>query len=191
MSEARVTRKRSALGGFALAATILLAFPGAALATDGTATLVPGSLSIGIPATVDFSGTLNGLDQVLSDNQGLDVIDATGSGDGWHITLTTTQFTTGGATPLLLGLTAASDMSSTGACDSADPTDCDMAADSTAVIAIPAATVAPAAVVIQTAAQFTGLGPQTFTHVMNLATLASAKAGHYTSTWTYSLITAP
>jgi hypothetical protein len=168
-------KKRSALGGCVLAATILLAFPGTALATGGSAVIVPGSLAFGTPSTVAFTGTLNGTDQVLSAN----------------ITLTTTQFTTGGATPSLLGLTAATDISSTGTCDSADPNDCIMAADSSTVIAIPAATVAPTAVSIQSAAVNEGLGPQTFTHVMNLATLATATAGTYSSTWTYSLVTGP
>lgn len=185
----RPSRKRTASGVFALAAATLLAFPGAAFATGGSATITPGSLTWATPATVDFAATLNGQAQLVTDNQDIDISDARGTGDGWSITLTTTQFqTTSGA---LLATNAATDLSSTGTCDSADPSDCDMAADSTTPIAIPAAATAPAAVVIQSAAQWTGLGSMTFRHVMQLAIASNARSGVYASTWTYSLISSP
>jgi hypothetical protein len=183
---------RTASGVFALAAAALLAFPGAAFATDGSATITPGALTMGTPATVDFTGVLNGLSQALSDDQGISISDLTGSGDGWHITLTTTQFSTGGATPFTLLPTAATDISSTGTCGAADAGDCVLADDTTAVIAIPAAAVAPTAVSILTAVEGLGRGgPMTYTQVMHLAIPANAKAGTYHSTWTYSLATGP
>jgi hypothetical protein len=185
----RPSRKRTASGVFALAAAILLAFPGAAFATGGSATVTPGSLTWATPAAVDFAATLNGQAQLITANQDLDISDARGTGEGWSITLTTTQFqTTSGA---LLALNATTDLSSTGTCDSADPTDCAMAADSTTPIAIPAAATAPAAVVIQDAIVDTGMGSMTFRHVMQLAIAANARSGVYASTWTYSLISSP
>jgi hypothetical protein len=67
-------------------------------------------------------------------------------------------------------------------------------ADNSAVtypIAIPAGVTAPIAVKIQTAAVDSGLGGQTWTHIMNLALAGNTQVGDYTSTWTYSLTSAP
>jgi hypothetical protein len=183
----RPSRKRTASGAFAVAAATLLAFPGAAFATDGSADVTPGALTWGVPAVVEFAGTLNGHVQVLTTDQGLDVSDLIGDGQGWRITLTTTQFKT--AAGHELPADAATDMSSTGACDI--PDDCFLAPDSAIPVAIPAAAVAPAPVVIQSAGVDTGMGGQTFTHVMNLAIPAVARSGTYSSTWTYSIALGP
>jgi hypothetical protein len=181
------SRKRTATGVFALAAATLLAFPGAALATDGSATVEQGQFTWGVPATIDFHGMLNGHAQVLADSQGLDISDLVGNGDGWHITLDVTQFTTGGGTPHTLALDAASDMSHTGVCDFG-PDDCNLAEDS----AVPVALVAGSGpTVIQSAIADSGMGTMTYTHVMNLAIPAVARAGTYSSTWTYSIATGP
>jgi hypothetical protein len=182
--------KRTASGVSTLIAVTLLAFPSAAFATGGTAVFGPGPLTMDAPTTVAFLGTLNGHDQVLSAPQGIVVTNLVGGTFEWDITLTTTQFaTTAGST---LPVTAVTDTGFTGVCQSSDPTDCLLVGDSTGVVAIPAATVAPTAVTIETAADDTGLGgPMLYTHVMNLAVSANAVAGNYLSTWTYSIITAP
>src|SRR5258707_15595403 len=70
-----------------------------ALATSATATLSPGSLAlVSTPASISFTGTLNGLDQTISNPSAIDVGDATGSGTGWNITATSTTFATAGNT---------------------------------------------------------------------------------------------
>jgi hypothetical protein len=185
------SRKRTASGAFALAAATLLAFPGAAFATDGSATITPGDLTWGTPATVDFAGTLTGRAQVLTDTQGIDISDLRGSGEGWHVTLTTTQFTTSSGTIRTLATDSATDLSSTGACDSPDPDECLMAQDSAIPVPIPAGSIAPPPVVIQSAEVDSGMGAMTYTHVMQLAIPAVVRAGAYSSTWTYSIVAGP
>jgi hypothetical protein len=165
-----------------------LAFPAAAVATDGSATVGGGDLTMGIPSAVSFAGTLTGQQQTLSANQALDISDLRGTGEGWSVALTTTQFATATAT---LPTDAATDFSSTGACDSVDPDDCLMAPDSTTAIAIPAAAIAPTAVAIQSSGTDAGMGAMTFTHLMHLVIPSTARAGAYSSTWTYSLISSP
>jgi hypothetical protein len=181
----------------AMAAISLLALPGAAFAATGndvpgTADITLGSLSMVTPIGVGFSATLAGVDQVATTNQALDIVDGRGSGVGWNVTLTSTQFTTVALPVRTLPLTAASDISAVGVCDTG--VTCTLG-DTTLIshpVAIPAAAgTAPTAVKIQTAAIDTGLGGQTWTHVMHLALAGNTKAGAYTSTWTYSLISAP
>lgn len=188
--------KRTVFGGAALAVGALLAFPAAANAANtvpGTATLSAGTLTMTTPVALGFTATLNGTNQVLAATQAIDVLDQTGSGAGWNITLTSTQFTTGGGSPLVLALTSATDTAlSAGACDAT--VTCTLATGSTVTypFVVPAAAVtAPTAVKIQNAAVNSGLAGQTFTHTMNLAIPANTMAGVYTSTWTYSLVSAP
>src|SRR5690349_6077104 len=91
-------RSRKALHailGVAMATFVLLP-ASVAFASTATATLTGGSLAfVSAPRNVTFSATLNGLDQTVTSNQGLDIGDATGSGSGWNITATSTTFTTG------------------------------------------------------------------------------------------------
>jgi hypothetical protein len=155
----------------------------------GTTTLTAGTLLMTLPSTLTFTGTLTGADQVLSATQAIDVLDNTGSGAGWNITLTSTTFTSGTNT---LATTAATDFAApSSACDAS--VTCVLGANTTASypVTVPAAVAAPAAIKIQAATVGTGLGGQTWTHTMHLAVLASAHAGIYTSTWTYSLVSAP
>jgi hypothetical protein len=190
--------KRTVIGGAVLAAVTLLALPATAMAAPGdvpgTATLTAGGLTLATPTALTFTGTLDGTNKTLSTTQALDVLDQTGSGAGWNVTLSTTQFTTADATPKLLSTTAASDLSApTGACDAT--VICTLASGSTVtypIVLTAGTTAVPAvAVKIQNAAINTGLAGQTWTHTMNLAIPANTRVGAYTSTWTYSLVSAP
>jgi hypothetical protein len=190
--------KRTVGGAIALAAVGLLAFPAAALAAPGdvpgTATLTGGSFTMVTPSALTFAGVLDGTNKVLDTTQALDVLDQTGSGAGWNITLTSTQFTTADTIPLTLSTAAATDgpVAPTGVCDVVES--CTLGTNTVAYdpLVVPAAAVtAPTAVKIQTAAVDTGLAGQTWTHNMRLAIPANTKAGVYSSTWTYSLISAP
>ena len=115
----RVTRRRLArllaacllLAGGLGAAGLLTAGPAGAAAcsgavpagtscTDtGTLVLTAGALTLTSPTALGWAGTLNGLDQQLVDptsaHQSYLVNDATGSGAGWHVTVSATTFTTG------------------------------------------------------------------------------------------------
>jgi hypothetical protein len=182
--------KKTVLGGIALTAVAVLASPGYAFASDttGTATLTGGSLSLVAPATVGFSATLTGQDQTAQADQAIDVLDNTGSGAGWNVTLTSTTFTDGTHS---LANDSVSDVSSSGACDTS--VSCVLADNvvGQGAVAIPAGVSAPTAVKIMNASTDKGMGGQTWTHHMALALPANVHAGIYTSTWTYSLVSAP
>jgi hypothetical protein len=184
--------KRIIGGAIGLAVVGLLAAPGAALAATvpGTAVVTLGTLTMVTPASVGFTGVLTGVDQVVSTTTPLDIIDGTGSGAGWNVTLTSTQFTT--TAPIkTLPLTAVTDTGAVGACDLAVTCTVGVNAVVTYPVAIPAGPTAPTAIKIQTAALNTGLGGQTWSHTMELALAGNTKVGNYTSTWTYSLVSAP
>jgi hypothetical protein len=188
--------RRTVLGGAALAVMAVMAGPGYASAAPGditgSETVAPGTLSYSSPSAVGFPlTTLNGTDKVAATGQAFDVSDLTGSGAGWSITLTSTTFTSGAFS---LAATATTDVGATApapACDAS--VTCTLGDDSSVhyPIAVPADTVAPAAVKIQSAALNTGLGGQTWTHTMNLAIPSNTRALTYTSTWTYTLASAP
>ena len=169
------------------AAAMLLAGPAGAATVPGTATLGAGTLDFTAPASVAFSGSLSGTDQVLTADQALDVRDNTGTAAGWNITLTTTTFTNGSDT---LPTNALSNTGATGQCDAT--VTCTLATNGLSYpVAVPAGASAPTAVKILSAAAGTGMGGQTWTHAMALAVPANARAGTYSSTWTYSLVTGP
>jgi hypothetical protein len=189
-----------ASGVLAVSAVALLAVPGAAFAIDvpATATVGLGSLSMATPASVGFTASLTGVNQTAHTNDPLDIIDARGSGVGWNVTLTSTQFVTATLPVKSLPLTSLTDgitpsAAPVGVCDTS--VTCTLA-DNTSlapyIIAIPAGvTVAPTAVKVQTAAAGTGLGGQTWTHIMSLFLPGNTQAGAYSSTWTYSFVSAP
>jgi hypothetical protein len=188
--------KRTMVGSIAFVAVSVFAVPAASAAgqnTDGTATLNGTGISLVTPATLQFSAELNGTDQVADATQALDVLDNSGTAAGWGITLTSTTFTNG-ADNVSLADDAATDSGSVGVCDTvgAFQVTCTKADNpDLGVVAIPAASTAPDAVLIMSATAGSGMGPQTWTHSMHLAIPANTHAGTYSSTWTYSLVSAP
>jgi hypothetical protein len=168
-----------------------LASPSAG-ATSASASITAGSLAfVSSPSTISFAATLNGADQNVNSSQTFDVGDATGAGTGWNITATSTTFTTGGGSPHTLSTSATTVQSApTVACDSS--VTCTAATNAiTYPFVLPAATTAPTAAKLYNAAANTGMGNQTVTASFRLAVLANTYAGSYTSTWTYSLASAP
>jgi hypothetical protein len=156
--------------------------------TTGTATLTAGTLSMNAPTTVGFAATLTGAAQVVSASQAIDVLDDTGSGAGWNITLTSTTWTSGANS---LATTSTTDTAANGTCDVVSACVLGNNASISYPLVVPAGTTAPTALKIQSAAAGTGIAPQTWTHTMALAIPAAARAGAYTSTWTYSLVSGP
>ena len=186
------TRMRTAWVGGAVAslalASAVVASTASADSTVGTATLTGGSLTIVTPAAVAFTASLKGIDQVVAATQAVDIIVGSGSGSGWNLTVTSTSFTAGSRT---LPNDSAYDHGATGVCDNG--VTCTLADNSATSypVVIPSAVVAPAAIRIMSAAVDSGLGGQTWTHNMRLVIPGNAHAGDYTSTWTYSLVSAP
>jgi len=161
-------------------------------ATTATATITGGSLAfVSAPPNVTFNATLNGLNQTVTASQALDVSDATGSGAGWDITATSTTFSTGGGTPILLSTTSTTITSTpTVACDSGST--CVTATNGVSYpYTLPAAGTAPTATKMFNAAANTGEGDQTVSVTWSLAVPATAQPGTYTATWTISLASGP
>lgn len=176
------------LGIGAITAVVLLWAGVNAAATPATATLSGGTLAMTAPASVSFTGTLTGADQTIGASQVVTVTDSTGTGAGWNVTLTTTTFTAAGG--VTLPDNSITDTGANGACSGG--VTCTLASNTVVYpVTVPSGSAAPTAVKIGNAAANTGMGGQDWTHNMSLALGASAKAGSYTSTWTYSLVSAP
>jgi len=164
----------------------------AAGAATATATFTAGSLAfVSAPPNVTFNDTLNGTNQTATATQALDVSDATGSGAGWSLSATSTTFSTGGGTPILLATNATTIASGpTRACDSGST--CTLATNSVSYpYTLPAAASAPTATKMFNAAVNTGEGNETVTVTWSLAIPATTPPGTYTSTWTISLASGP
>jgi hypothetical protein len=176
----------------------------------GTLTLSAGTLTETSSGQLGWSGTLNGLDQYLVDTSSGDqsylVNDASGSGAGWHMTVSATQFTTGGGTPALLnnsgtfstnGSTSleSSTNSPTAACSSGAT--CTLPSNGTTYpVAITTGGGTPTAYTIYDTAASSGLGSITVGIGANpvgwwLFLPANTLHGTYTSTVTLELISAP
>ncbi len=186
--------KHLALGssiGLVLFVILTLGSVGSVLADTGTGTttITGGSLSetLAVP-TVD-NATLDGTDKNLTITMPLTVIDATGSGSGWKVTITSTTFSTGGGSPHTL-TTAPAVSAVSVACVSGstctDPTNA-----ITYNLTVPSGSPAPTAVTLFNAAVGTGMGKFTLTPTMTLRLLANVYAGTYSSTLTLAISSGP
>ena len=175
-----------------LLATALLAVavPATARAVNVTATgTVTGStLSVTTSATPSFSASLDSGDQTPTYTVPLTAQDTRGTGAGWNLTVTSTTFTTGGATPYTLATNASSVFSLTNTCTSGTCTSPTNA--KTYPLAIPAAATAPTAVKFFNSAADTGMGKFTVTPTVTVAVPQNAYAGTYSSTMTVSVVSA-
>jgi hypothetical protein len=166
----------------------------------GAAILVPAAtaantISFTPPATAAFAVTLDGTDKTGTYSLSIPV-SYTSSGQnknatsGWHITATSTTFK-GAATLKTLATTASSITAFT---DNAGCTlaNCTNPVNSvTYPAAIPAGTVAPAAVTVYSAAAASGTGSNTLTMQVGVAVPANTFADTYTSTLTLAIIEGP
>ncbi len=148
--------------------------------------ITAGTLSfVSSPANVTFSSiTLNGFNQTSTASQLLDIGDNTGSGSGWHVTLSNTLFTSGANQLASSDFTVPSSPSTT--CDTGST--CSTANFGTwSTYVLPGAT----GTKLLSAAANSGLGNQTVSLGWQASIPSSALAGTYTSTWTVSLVSGP
>ena len=176
----------------ALLLPLLVVLATAAVATANnittTATVTgTGTVSLASGATASFSDTLDGTDQTVTYQIPLTVIDARGTGGGWNMTVTSTQFTTGTHTLA----TGASSMTSLAAACNAGSTCTNPTNAITLPIAVPAAVSAPAAVKFFNSAANTGMGSFTVTPTISVAIPGNAYAGSYASTVTVAVAAGP
>jgi hypothetical protein len=170
---------------------LLVAAP--AGATSASETLTAGSLGFASTlGNVTFPGTtLDGANKTVTAAQALDIGDATGSGAGWNITATSTQFKTSTGNTLPLGATTVASSPGAPTCDT--NVTCTVGGTTTVSYpySLPAGTTAPTATKLFNAPAGTGMGNQTVTPTWTLAIPANAYAGNYNSTWTLSLVSGP
>lgn len=168
---------------------LLVAFPLAARADNVTSTgTVTGSiLTATASGTPSFSASLDSGDTTQDYTIPMTLQDTRGTGAGWNLTITSTQFATAGGRTL--PTTASSLTGVTSACASGTCTNPSNAR--TYPIAVPAGTTAPTAVKIFNTTADNGMGRFTITPTIGVTIPQNAYAGTYTSTVTLSVVTGP
>jgi hypothetical protein len=187
-----MTQKRLLSVIAAATCAVAAAAPQTALGASATVTgsINAGTLSISTTATPSFSVTLDGTDKTGSYTVPTTVTDATGSGAGWNLTITSTQFTTGGGSPHTLSTSASSLTGVTNSCvggsTCTNPTN-----TVTYPVAVPAASTPPTAVKYFNSALNTGAGQFTNSPTISVSVPANSYAGSYSSTLTLAAVSGP
>ncbi len=152
-----------------------------------------GSVTEAITAPTIAPVTLTGVDQTVNYTLPLTVVDATGTGNGWNLTITSTTFTTGGGSPHTLPADASKIQSVAAACVSGS-TCTDPGNNAVSYpLDLPAASSAPSAVKFFSADAATGLGKFTITPTISIAIPANtyASSSGYSSTITVAVVSGP
>ncbi len=182
---------RNRLAALAVAVVTAGAVTASALADNATVTgtITGGSLSEVTSAAPTFSVTLDGTDKTASYTLPMTATDARGTGAGWNLTITSTQFSTG-AGGNTLATNASSIQSVSSACVSGST--CTNPTNSvTYPLTVPAGSTPPTAVRFFNAAANTGMGKFTITPTVQVSVPANTYAGTYTSTVTLAIASGP
>ncbi len=182
--------------GLATMAAIALMVPASAVAASATVSgsVAAGNLSLTTTATPSFSATLDGTDQTKSYSVPTTVTDARGAkgvGSGWNLSITSTQFSTGGGSPSTLAANASTLTGVTNTC--AAGSSCTNPTNSVTypIAPVPAGSTPPTAVKYFNAAQDTGKGKFTNTPSVDVFLPATIDAGSYSSTLTLTEAAGP
>lgn len=162
--------------------------PGAKSA-DTNAFTVIGSLLFIPLSSPSFSFTLDGSTGTASGQRTLAVRDTTQSGVGWHLTITSTQFTASGNRTLPTTATRITLVSTS--CTTGQICLLPTNTVSGYPLSVPAATTAPPAITYFRAAAGTGTGDITLIVTYTLSIPPGTRAGTYTSTFTEALVKGP
>jgi len=157
----------------------------AALAATLTATATvngTAGISLNLPSAPSVSSTLDGTDQTVSYSPVLGVVDARGTGAGWNLTVSATNFSDGSGHTLAPGTITGV----TGACKAGNS--CTNATSSGITYPL---TVNGTAAKFFNAALNTGLGKIDVTPTFSVAIPGNAYAGTYTSTLTLASVSGP
>jgi hypothetical protein len=166
-------------------AALALVASSAALAATLTATAnVSGTagISLNLPANPSINDTLDGTDQTVTYAPVLGVVDARGSGSGWNLTVSATNFSDGAGHTLAPGTITGA----TQACKAGSS--CTAATSSGITYPL---TVGAAASKFFNAAVNSGLGKIDVTPTFSVSIPGNAYAGTYTSTLTLATATGP
>ena len=180
------------IGLLALLLGVILAVPSVALADSGpeSITITAGGLTETIGSIGIGSLTTSSSSQQETYTLPVTISDLTGSGSGWNLQITSTQFTTGGGSPATLPTNASVVQSVTTSCVSAGS--CTATTNSVSYpLTIPAASVAPTAVKLANAAALSGMGETALSASVQLTIPANVLAGVYSSTLTLTIASGP
>ncbi|HZQ15179.1 MAG TPA: WxL domain-containing protein [Gaiellaceae bacterium] len=168
----------------AVAVAALAAAAAATAATLTTTATITGAagLSLNLPANPSISDTLDGTDQTVSYAPVLGLVDARGSGAGWNMTISATNFSDGAGHTLAPG----SVTSVAQACHSGSSCTVGTATGITYPL-----TIGGTAAKFANAAANTGLGKIDVTPTIQVSIPGSSYAGTYTSTLTFATATGP
>ena len=183
-------RKRAFITLFVTLASLATASVAAAITVQGTVTAGVTLTATGVGSPT-FSLTLNGVDQTPTYALPVSVVDARGlaAGGGWNLTITSTTFNDGAGHTF--PATASTMTAMATACGASSTCLAPTNAVANTNLAVPAATVAPAAVKYENAANATGLGTNTITATIQVAVPANVFAGTYSSTVTVAIVAGP
>jgi hypothetical protein len=183
-------RNRALITACFLVLACAVALPAGAIVVNGTVTAGTTLTGTGV-GSPSFAITLNGVDQTPTYALPVSVVDTRGLavGGGWNLTITSTQFNDGAGHTFP---TTASTMTGVStACGASSTCTAPTNAVTNTNLAVPAASVAPAAVKYENAATATGLGTNTVTATVQVAVPANVFAGTYSSTVTVAIIAGP
>jgi len=167
-----------------LAALALVASSAALAATLTTTATISGTagISLNLPANPSITDTLDGTDQTATYAPILGVVDARGSGAGWNLTVSATNFIDGAGHTLAPGtITGVAQACKAGS-------SCTVATSSGITYPL---TVNGTPAKFFNAALNTGLGKIDVTPTIDIAVPGNAYAGTYTSTVTLAAATGP
>jgi hypothetical protein len=164
--------------GLAAAMTLVVASSAFALGVTGTVNGLAG-IGVNLPSAPAFSANLTGDDQTVTYAPSLGIVDARGTGAGWHLSASATALTDGSHTLAQQVTTVAQ------ACHAGST--CTVPTSS---LGLPVTLSTTAANFYSAAANF-GLGKVDVTPTVTVAIPGNAYAGSYTSTVTFSATTGP
>jgi hypothetical protein len=157
-----------------------------------TGTVTGGAaLSLSSPTSPSFGLTLNGTDQSPTYTLPVTAVDPRGTGTGWNLTITSTQFKDASAPTHTFPTTASTITSVTNGCTTGSTCTAATNSISYAAFTVPAAAVAPAPVKFFNSAATTGLGSMDVNASLKVFVPANTYAGTYTSTVTVSIVSGP
>ena len=176
------------------AAMALLCLAGAgraAAATVQMSVLVsPGTLSLDVGQVRTVTVKLDGSDQQPTVLLPLTISDSTGSGNGWHVTVTSTGLSTTGPSPKRLPGDATRVVSVSSTC--AAGASCMPPGNAVAYpFVLPAGAAAPSTVKLIAARADTGLGTFDVVATLRVDVPATARAGSYTAALTIAVVSGP
>jgi hypothetical protein len=186
----RTSYKKMALAAVASAALVLASVGTSMAGVITTSTgITGGALTLTSPGTASLSATLTGVDQVATGNLGLSrVKDATGTGAGWNVQISGTQFSTGGVIPRTLPATAL-DVTNVAATSVAGRAPTNSISYGAGITVPLGASVTP--VKIYNAAANSGMGSFDLQPSVTLDVAADTYAGSYASNLTVSVVAGP